>query len=220
MKHNLVLDPRSFSHTMASTIMTSYGGQQRGWGLPVRGRDLHAARHSMGNGGLKREQSVHSCSAGYCEEQEWIDLSTVKGYCRTVMCQGVRDELKANLPQLDCGPKGHEDKQNEEEEEWQRTLIGMCDGRLLPTPWLNQVGTVRMPTASHTYVCTDECILPPWHAFASRCKTSCQGCHVCLCLSPSKFAEAVICCIGIKLRNSQPFKQRLSSRQQSVVFCL
>lgn len=94
-----------------------------------------------------------SRSAGYCEEQEWIDLSTVKGYCRTVMCQEVRDELEANLPQLDCGPK---DEQGEEDEEWQRILIGMCDGRLLPTPWLNKVATVQMPTASQ--ICVLACM--------------------------------------------------------------
>ena len=82
-------------------------------------------------------QSIHSGNAGYCEEQEWIDLSTVKGYRRTVMCQEVRDELEINLvAQPDCGQQGDEE---EEEEEWQRILIAMCDGRLLPTPWLNKV---------------------------------------------------------------------------------
>lgn len=147
-------------------------------------------------------QSVHSHTAGYCEEQEWIDLSTVKGYCRTVTCQEVRDELELNLPQLDCDPK---DKQDEQEEEWQRTLIGMCEGRLLPTPWLNKVVTTHMSTASHTYVCTYECTCLP-SMLCVKMQTPCGGCHVCLCLTPSKFAEAVLCCLDIN-HDSQPLKQ-------------
>ncbi|KAL3143189.1 hypothetical protein ABBQ38_002046 [Trebouxia sp. C0009 RCD-2024] len=67
---------------------------------------------------------------GYCDEQDWIELSTVKGYRRIVMCQEVRDELDINL----ALPEGGQ----QEEEEWQRVLIAMCDGRLLPTPWLNK----------------------------------------------------------------------------------
>lgn len=73
----------------------------------------------------------HWQCAGYCDEQDWIELSTVKGYRRIVMCQEVRDELDINL----ALPEGGQ----QEEEEWQRVLIAMCDGRLLPTPWLNKV---------------------------------------------------------------------------------
>lgn len=92
-----------------------------------------------------------SGDAGYCEEQEWIDLSTVKGYCRTVMCQEVRDELEANLTQPDSGPKGNQQDEQEEEEESQHVLIAMCDGRLLPTPWLNKVA-ITCPLAECVYV--------------------------------------------------------------------
>lgn len=78
-----------------------------------------------------------SCCAGYCEEEDWIDLATVKGYRRIVMCQEVRDELDANLTKHDSGQE--EEQDDAQEEEWQRILIAMCDGRLLPTPWLNKV---------------------------------------------------------------------------------
>lgn len=111
--------------------------QQMGCGLSSSGSDLPAAEAE--SGGVARDHLL-SGNAGYCQEQEWIDLSTVKGYCRTVMCQEVRDELEANLTQPDCGTKDdQQDEQGEEEEEWQRILIAMCDGRLLPTPWLNKV---------------------------------------------------------------------------------
>ena len=55
------------------------------------------------------------------------------------MCQEVRDELDINLTQAVCGSNGDQQDEQEEEEEWQRVLIAMCDGRLLPTPWLNKV---------------------------------------------------------------------------------
>ena len=55
------------------------------------------------------------------------------------MCQEVRDELDQNLTQSVCGPISDQQDEQEEEEEWQRILIAMCDGRLLPTPWLNKV---------------------------------------------------------------------------------
>ena len=135
-----------------------------------------------------------SGNAGYCEEQEWIDLSTVKGYCRTVMCQEVRDELEANLPQPDSSPK--DDQQDEqEEEEWQRILIAMCDGRLLPTPWLNKV----IPFASYLCICL----------YYSCTVTSSTALHLdanillwnqkCLCFDrlALKSAYAVICWLHI-----------------------
>ena len=75
------------------------------------------------------------CS-GYCEEQEWIDLATVKGYRRTVMCQEVRDELILNLTE---DPASEEEEDEDKMQDWQRVVIAMCEGRLLPTPWLNKV---------------------------------------------------------------------------------
>ena len=113
---------------------------------------------------FKRPQSMLSGAAGYCEEQEWIDLSTVKGYCRTVMCQEVRDELDANLTQPNCGLKGDQLDEQEEEEEWQHVLIAMCDGRLLPTPWLNKVVIA--------------CVLQSLYVWAYNCTlSSCKALH-------------------------------------------
>jgi len=75
---------------------------------------------------------------GYCEEEEWIDLATVKGYCRIVMCQEVRDELILNLTN-DAVNAGEEEEEENKMQDWQRVVIAMCEGRLLPTPWLNKV---------------------------------------------------------------------------------
>lgn len=75
------------------------------------------------------------CS-GYCEEEEWIDLATVKGYRRTVMCQEVRDELILNLTE---DPASEEEEDEDKMQDWQRVVIAICEGRLLPTPWLNKV---------------------------------------------------------------------------------
>ena len=74
--------------------------------------------------------------AGYCEEQEWIDLATVKGCRRIVMCQEVRDELDANFDN-----DIHDRDQEDTLAEWQKVLIAMCDGRMMPTPWLNKVNS-------------------------------------------------------------------------------
>ena len=83
----------------------------------------------------------HRCKVlcpGYCEEEEWIDLATVKGYRRIVMCQEVRDELILNLTG-DAVTAGEEEEDEVKMQEWQRVVIAMCEGRLLPTPWLNKV---------------------------------------------------------------------------------
>lgn len=83
----------------------------------------------------------HCCKvlcSGYCEEEEWIDLATVKGYRRIVMCQEVRDELILNLTD-DAANAREEEEEEDKMQEWQRVVIGMCEGRLLPTPWLNKV---------------------------------------------------------------------------------
>jgi hypothetical protein len=48
----------------------------------------------------------------------------VRGYRRIVFCQGVRDDVEAAL-----GPAA-----------WAHWLPRMCEGRLVPTPWLNKVG--------------------------------------------------------------------------------
>lgn len=60
---------------------------------------------------------------GHGEEAEWIDLGTVRGYKRIVFCQSVRDDVDANLGQG----------------EWARLLPAVCEGRLVPTEWLNKV---------------------------------------------------------------------------------
>lgn len=60
------------------------------------------------------------------KEEAWIDLETVRGYKRTVLCEGVREELRLNLGDEDL-PRCAE------------LLRGITDGRLVPTPWLNQV---------------------------------------------------------------------------------
>ena len=53
------------------------------------------------------------------------------------MCQEVRDELEGNLTKPHSAEE--EEQDSDEQDEWQRVLIAMCDGRLLPTPWLNKV---------------------------------------------------------------------------------
>ncbi|DBA69067.1 TPA: hypothetical protein ACH3X2_013228 [Trebouxia sp. C0005] len=74
---------------------------------------------------------------GYCEQEEWIDLATVKGYRRIVMCQELRDELILNL--TGDAANASEDAEDEDKmQDWQRVVIAMCEGRLLPTPWLNK----------------------------------------------------------------------------------
>lgn len=61
------------------------------------------------------------------EEEAWIDLDTLRGYKRTVLCEGVRDEVACNL--------------GEEPNACAELLQGVVQRRLLPTPWLNQVST-------------------------------------------------------------------------------
>lgn len=60
---------------------------------------------------------------GHGEEGEWIDLGTVRGYHRIVFCQSIRDDVDATLG---AG-------------EWARLLPAVCEGRLVPTEWLNKV---------------------------------------------------------------------------------
>lgn len=54
-------------------------------------------------------------------EADQLDLGTVSGYKRALMCQGVRDEVEETLG------RGA----------WAEFLPAMCRGRLRPTPWLN-----------------------------------------------------------------------------------
>ena len=79
---------------------------------------------------------LHS-SAGDVEEEEWIDLATVKGYCRIVLVQEVRDEVDLNV-----GREGA----------WAEVLPGFVDARLFPTPWLNKVSSLlaNCPTLAGT----------------------------------------------------------------------
>ena len=51
-----------------------------------------------------------------------LDLGTVQGYRRAVMCQRVRDEIEETLG---AGA-------------WATLLPAMCRNRLIPTPWLNR----------------------------------------------------------------------------------
>jgi hypothetical protein len=71
-----------------------------------------------------KQRSVRLCAAAD-EEEAWIDLDTVQGYRRTVMCEAVREEVASNLGEAPgtCS----------------QLLTGMIQRRLMPTPWLNQV---------------------------------------------------------------------------------
>jgi hypothetical protein len=59
---------------------------------------------------------------GKGEEYDWIDLSTVKGYRRVVMCQSLREDIEATLG------RGA----------WAWLMPALCDDRLVPTLWLNK----------------------------------------------------------------------------------
>jgi hypothetical protein len=63
-------------------------------------------------------------TAAHDEEERCIDVATVPGYRQVVMCQEVRDEIEAVI--------GAEASVKD-------ILLAMCNKRLLPTPWLNQV---------------------------------------------------------------------------------
>lgn len=66
--------------------------------------------------------------AGYDDEENWLDVGTVRGYKRVVMCQEVRYEIRTVLGE-DASVKDF--------------LLALCDDRLVPTPWLNRVGTLN-----------------------------------------------------------------------------
>ena len=82
---------------------------------------------------------------GRGEEHEWIDLGTVKGYKRVVFCQGIRDDVEANL-----GPAA-----------WATLLPRMCEGRLVPTPWLNKVRTLEVLGRGEGGLVGDACSCGP-----------------------------------------------------------
>ena len=69
--------------------------------------------------------------AGYDDEENWLDVGTVKGYKRVVMCQEVREEIRTVLGEDIC---------------IKDFLLAMCEDRLLPTPWLNKVRMLAMLT--------------------------------------------------------------------------
>ncbi len=71
------------------------------------------------------------------QEEAYIDPESVRGYKLTVLCEGVRDELRFNL--------------GEDAQACRDVLRGMLDRRLVPTPWLNQVWTSPplLPAAWH-----------------------------------------------------------------------
>ena len=68
--------------------------------------------------------------AGYDDEENWLDIGTVKGYKRVVMCQEVREEIRTVLGEQTC---------------IKDFLLAMCDDRLQPTPWLNKVRMLTRP---------------------------------------------------------------------------
>lgn len=70
-----------------------------------------------GPGGVRRWLRL----VGAGREVETLDLGTVEGYRRAVMCQGIRDEVEETLG---AGA-------------WAELLPAVCRGRLVPTPWLN-----------------------------------------------------------------------------------
>lgn len=73
---------------------------------------------------------------GFWQEDEWIDLATVQGYRRQVMCQEVLDEVQL---QLDSMASHTEHNNDQSEEQLREFLLAMCNRRLLPTDWLNKV---------------------------------------------------------------------------------
>lgn len=63
-------------------------------------------------------------SAGCNDEQKWLDVGTVRGYKRVVMCEEVREEVRVVLG---------------EATDIKEFLLALCDDRLVATPWLNMV---------------------------------------------------------------------------------
>ena len=61
---------------------------------------------------------------GCDDEERWLDVSTVRGYKRVVMCEEVREEVRAVLG---------------EATDIKEFLLALCDDRLVATPWLNRV---------------------------------------------------------------------------------
>lgn len=81
---------------------------------------------------------------GHGEEYEWINLGTVAGYRRAVFCQSVRDDVDSNV-----GPGC-----------WAQCLPRMCEGRLVPTPWLNKVRLALRAECGLGEPCTAESSIP------------------------------------------------------------
>ena len=71
-----------------------------------------------GPSGVKRWLSLIASG----NELRHLDLGTVMGYKRAVMCQDVRDEVEQGV-----GPGT-----------WATALPAICANRLMPTPWLNK----------------------------------------------------------------------------------
>ena len=57
------------------------------------------------------------------EEEDWIDVTTTKGYEQIVAVWEARDDVDAVL-----GRRA-----------WKTFFLAMSEGRLRPTPWLNKV---------------------------------------------------------------------------------
>jgi len=71
---------------------------------------------------------------GHGDEYSAIDIGTVKGYKRVVLCQSIRDDVDDNLGLTD---NKNNNNNNKSGNMWAVLLPAMCQGRLVPTPWLN-----------------------------------------------------------------------------------
>lgn len=98
----------------------------------------------------------------------------VKGYCRILFCQSVRDDVDGAL-----GSGA-----------WAGLLPRMCEGRLVPTPWLNKVRSEAAAQRPTALSCAAPSLVqpPPWSApqAASACwpltsaPTASHGHRLCL----------------------------------------
>jgi hypothetical protein len=71
---------------------------------------------------------------GHGDEYSAIAIGTVKGYKRVVLCQSIRDDVDDNLGSADNNIRSSNGNSGNM---WAVLLPAMCQGRLVPTPWLN-----------------------------------------------------------------------------------
>jgi hypothetical protein len=103
-----------------------------GWGMWKKNKGLWHPKLQDKQAGCRTRGWASALSLLYTErktraaqgeECSWIDVATVQGFRRVVMCQESWDEAAAVVG----------------EEEASRLLKDMVTGRLLPTTWLNEV---------------------------------------------------------------------------------